>query len=777
MASKYDSRRIWMNTGASAKLKNLALEEKTVRRTQRIYREAQKDIEAQVAQIYSQIGTLSKANRWEFPDAKTPAKRKDISSLIKAIDKAGLTDYVPEKLSKRMSVLQVKEMNIWLRIHEAGQESHAATKDAILKTMQNSGKAWASALAAGADSFVGFDRNICGYMMGMNWADGNFSSRLWNASEETWEKVRDELTRALANGQQPATTRAHIKNLLTQAHNPDAKGSGGIAYDVERIIRTETAKASTDADMARWKDAGVTKIQWNAVLEKNTCPHCADRDGRVYLLKDIYKLDTVPLHPNCRCFFTAYDETAAKYPDTTYYKNEDGEYEEVQWAPYRALIDDAGKLRTSPLQVADYFWKLSPWTTYKPPKTNITFKGELDDQVVDLTQRTIKAVTDQYPEIADRLESTFGNEVTIHRNNSIFIGHRIEKGTPGLTDEAFKQLTFAYPDRAAGGNPLAQLAKQATEQYKKGFWSTPKDNHTIMHELGHVLEIDLKRTRGVDPETLILRATGTSTWKRAKAVLESNISRYAAEDPGEAFAEIFARMASQDPSLQTQITARFADALENARKLPKKRTKIAVSDAPKEAVPATVKTSYSSEKEWLDHLTKEERSAVNKYTLGYNYEINETLRLTNLIGDDDFYEERSQQFRDIGKIDSALAKYNTEKPKTVYRSITAGAAEDTPAYIERLKRLKPGDILHEEQYLSTSLSRDFAMNGEFAPEVLLKIHTKSGKGIGAPVDKISEFDQQEYLIARAKNFKVIKVREITQGKRKRIIKEIELEML
>lgn len=777
MASKYDSRRIWMNTGASAKLKNLALEEKTVRRTQRIYREAQKDIEAQVAQIYSQIGTLSKANRWEFPDAKTPAKRKDISSLIKAIDKAGLTDYVPEKLSKRMSVLQVKEMNIWLRIHEAGQESHAATKEAILKTMQNSGKAWASALAAGADSFVGFDRNICGYMMGMNWADGNFSSRLWNASEETWEKVRDELTRALANGQQPETTKAHIKNLLTQAHNPDAKGSGGIAYDVERIIRTENAKASTDADMARWKDAGVTKIQWNAVLEKNTCPHCADRDGRVYLLKDIYKLDTVPLHPNCRCFFTAYDEAAAKYPDTTYYKNEDGEYEEVQWAPYRALIDDAGKLRTSPLSVSDYFWKLSPWTTYKPPKTNITFKGELDDQVVDLAQRTIKAVTDQYPEIADRLESTFGNEVTIHRNNSIFIGHRIEKGTPGLTDEAFKQLTFAYPDRATGGNPLTQLAKQATEQYKKGFWSTPKDNHTIMHELGHVLEIDLKRTRGIDPETLILQATGTRTWKRAKAVLESNISRYAAEDPGEAFAEIFARMASQDPSLQTQITARFADVLENARKLPEKRTKIAISDAPKEAVPATVKTSYSSEKEWLDHLTKEERSAVNKYTLGYNYEINETLRLSNLIGEDDFYEERAQQYRDIKKIDGALAKYNTEKPQTVYRSITAGAAEDTPAYIERLKRLKPGDILHEEQYLSTSLSRDFAMNGEFAPEVLLKIHTKSGKGIGAPVDKISEFDQQEYLIARGKNFKVIKVREITQGRQKRIIKEIELEML
>lgn len=786
MASKYDSRRIWMNTGASAKLKNLALEEKTVRRTQRIYREAQKDIEAQVAQIYSQIGTLSKANRWEFPDAKTPAKRKDISSLIKAIDKAGLTDYVPEKLSKRMSVLQVKEMNIWLRIHEAGQESHAATKDAILKTMQNSGKAWVSALAAGADSFVGFDRNICGYMMGMNWADGNFSSRLWNASETTWEKVRDELTRALANGQQPETTKAHIKNLLTQAHNPDAKGSGGIAYDVERIIRTENAKASTDADMARWKDAGVTKIQWNAVLEKNTCSPCADRDGRVYLLKDIYKLDTVPLHPNCRCFFTAYDETAAKYPDTTYYKNEEGKYKEVQWAPYRALIDNAGNLRASPLSVSDYFWKLSPWTTYKPPKTNITFKGELDDQVVDLAQRTIKAVTDQYPEIADRLESTFGNEVTIHRNNSIFIGHRIEKGTPGLTDEAFKQLTFAYPDRATGGNPLTQLAKQATEQYKKGFWSTPKDNHTIMHELGHVLEIDLKRTRGVDPETLILRATGTRTWKQAKAVLERNISRYAAEDPGEAFAEIFARMASQDPSLQTDITARFTDALEEARKKPIKKTKIKVTEISKVAAEPKPK-GYTTESGWINSLTKSELQAIKDYTndaslTGYT-DINGALR-------DGKYkkgykapirdgwvtasEERLQKVSEaVDGIDRAMAKFTLTTDKTVWRGFREDLMSDS--FLSKMENLKPGSVLTDEAYSSTAVTK--SGTGEFTGGWLMKIKVPAGTGRGIYTRKLSDFAQEnEMLLKRGAQFKVTR---ITNGKDSwgNTVKLIEAEML
>jgi len=572
---KYEDRRIWMNTGAAAKLKNIALEEKTVKRTQKIYQLAQKDIQAQVDAIYDEFGALSTANRWDFKGLTGAAKRKDIVSLRKAIEKAGLTDFVPEKLSNRMNVLQIKEMNIWLRLHQAGQDSHTITRNSILQTMRNTSAAWVEALDLNAAGFVGFDRNICGYMMGMNWADGNFSERLWNASETTWEKVRDELTRALANGQSKDATRKHIRELLTKAHNPEARGSGGINYDVERIIRTENAKAATQADTARWREAGVEKVQWHASFEKGTCSPCADRDGRIYELKETL-LDEPPLHPNCKCYFTPYDEVAAKYPDTTYYKNDDGDYQEIQWAPYRAVIDDAGNLRASPLAVSDYFWKLSPWMTYTPPKTNITYKGELEDQVVDLAQRTIKAITDQYPEIADRLESTFGNEVTMHRNNSIIIGNKIEKSTPGLTDPAKRQLTFSYPDRATGGNPLTQLAKQAIAQYDKGFWSTPKDNHTMIHELGHVLAVELKRKRGVDAKQIVLEATSTKSWKRAKTVLAADISRYASKNAEEAFAEIFARAASQDISLQNGVTARFSNALSSARKLPQKRTKIPV---------------------------------------------------------------------------------------------------------------------------------------------------------------------------------------------------------
>ena len=761
MASKYDSRRIWMNTGASAKLKNLALEEATVRRTKKIYQQATRDIEAQVAQIYSQLGVLARNNRWEFPGLNNPATKKDMSALIKAVNKAGLTDYVPEKLTKRMNVIQVKQMNIWLKIQEAGQQSHAATKEALLKTMQNSGKAWAGALAADADSFVGFDRNICGYMMGMNWEDGNFSSRLWNASNETWEKVRDELTRAMANGQQPETTNAHLRRILSEAHNPEARGSGGLSYDVERIIRTESAKAATQADLARWREAGVDKVQWHATFEKGTCVHCADRDGRIYKLEEAM-LDEPPLHPNCRCYFAAYDEVAAKFPDTTYYKNDDGDYTEIQWAPYHSVINSAGQLRSEALKVSDYFWKTSPWTTYKSPKTGINYKGEIDNQVKDMTERTIQALSDQYPEIRERLKKTYNDEITLHRGSSVIIGNKLDE-IGGLADPAYHQLTIAYLDKATGGNPLSQMAAQAKNQFKKDFWSTPKDNHTIVHELGHVLANDLKSTRGIDAEQLILKATGKKNWKQAKAVLEGDISRYAAKNPEEAFAELFARIASQDVTLQNKTTARFADALEEARKQPKKRTQIAIKEISK--VGADGEPLLSGHKEWWDALTAEEKNAVSRYQSGagdVRRMAEGNLKKLKELG-------WEKEVKESEALKSAVDKFTILGDRTVWRGLRADGRRDEKGYafVMKLKNdLKPGDTFTDYGFASTTFDKRVAEGRIFNYDgrnqddsVLLKIHVPEGKGVGAVLfetgSKAPYADEQELLLNAETKFRVI----------------------
>lgn len=555
--SKYDDRRIWMNTGVEAKLRNLANEEATLKRTHKIYQQASRDIERQVQSIYDELGVLDKANHWNFKGLNNPATKKSITELRKAVEAAGLADYLPEPLRNRMSVIEVKQLSNWLTLQKAGQDSHALTKDALLKTMQNQGKVWQSALEAGAASFVGFDRNICGYMMGANWEGGNFSSRLWNATNETWEKVRDELTRALANGQQPGTTKKHIRQLLKEAHNPGARGSGGLDYDVERIIRTENAKAATEADIVRWRESGVDKVQWLAVLEAHTCGACQERDGRVYELKKI--LDRPPLHPNCRCTLVPYDELIGNDDDTREYKNADGEYTTVQFAPYQALMTPGGALRSTALKVTDYFWQVSPWMTYTPPKTNISYTGEVDTEVADLIDRTIKAVTDQYPVIGDELAERYDNTITLHRGSTVFNGRKLD-GVGGITDHTNGQLTITYPT-GMRKKVLTELAELADKEKAQGFWSTGAANHAIIHELGHVYA-DYLKSYGISIDNIVIKAAGKRTsLPNALKELKVGVSRYAGENADEAFAELFARLASQDLKYYDKTVADFQKAI------------------------------------------------------------------------------------------------------------------------------------------------------------------------------------------------------------------------
>ena len=574
--SKYTARRIWMRTAAQQKLENIKLTEKTVRRTNVIYRQASKDIERQVEAIYKQLGVLDKVNHWNFKGLNNPTTKKDATALISAIEKAGLSDYVPEKITKRLSVVEAKQLESWLTLHKAGQDSHALTKEALLKTMSGSGKIWQRATEAGVESFIGFDRNICGYMMGANWGGGNFSSRLWNATNETWERVREELARALANGQQPETTRKHIQDLLRGYHNGEAKGSGGLAYDVERIVRTEMAKASTDADMVRWHEMGVEKVQWNASFEVHTCEACGERDGRVYELENLR--DTIPLHPNCRCYFTPYDEAAeAVAKRTAEYKDEDGEYQRIEWAPLQSLMQYGGRdkgysLRKDPIPVDDYFFSVSPFTQYTPARTGLKYTGEINKDFIDIAENTIQDVINQFPEVETEMKRWANGEVVLHRGQTLVNGNKIEK-LGGWVDASRKEFMLTYP-AGLTGNIAKELQEIATRSFKSGDWSSDKYNHAVRHELGHILARRVE-ARGIKLDDFIKAVTKASTTKQAMDKI-ATISKYGSTNPDEAFAELFARSMAQDVTLNNKLVADFTAELQKTLRKPVKTTKISL---------------------------------------------------------------------------------------------------------------------------------------------------------------------------------------------------------
>ena len=75
-------------------------------------------------------------------------------------------------------------------------------------------------------------------------------------------------------------------------------------YRLDRIIRTESMRYWSFAELEAWKQAWVVKYkQWWTALDERTCEGCNKLHGKKVKLGDEF-LDWIswaPLHPNCRC--------------------------------------------------------------------------------------------------------------------------------------------------------------------------------------------------------------------------------------------------------------------------------------------------------------------------------------------------------------------------------------------------------------------------------------------------------------------------------------------
>lgn len=802
--ANYADRRVWMMTAAEAKLDEIRKEQATVDRTNKIYRQANKNIQERVQALYDELATQDPQNRWRFEGLNTPATLKSATALRKKIESAGLTDYVPERLQRRLSVYEVMELDNWYTMTKAGQDAHSALKSALEAKIKDQGEIWQRALGAGGAGFVGFDRNQVGYMLGENWYGGNFSSRLWDETQANWGKVQEEIAKALASGQDPQVTRRKIAQILVGAHQDGVKGSGGLQYDVERIIRTEMARAATQADIIKWQNEGVDEVQWNATLEANTCEHCKERDGRVYKIKQAR--DSVPLHPNCRCFLTPYDRTIEenRTDRKRQYKDENGNYELIDWAPISALTKTEDGWKAA--KVSAYFFQASPWTTYEPPKTTLTFKGEINEGYTELASRAIQDVINQYPEIGYELKNSYGNTIYEHRGMSATVGNGVDM-IGGVVFPSGKDqvgVALAYPSTLSGTAKAIRekMAEIAAKQYAQGFWSTDKVQHTIIHEMGHVLENYIRKRAERKPgETIqdagdraILEILQAATGEKSKKnVLQglTGISRYGSKNISEGFAELFARSMAQDTNLNNKTVAQFVSKLNQVREeLPQKArtTKITVQ---KTITPKNLAAKIMSEDDLIEAFIDGDVDAfVEAYGQDFADEMMEEMGMkqapkktttpakAKLTAEEiealDVYAGRPEKAAKYGfedteayseintyhryghalmamdedveaiskTLDSALRKSTIEKNTTVYRGVQL-ETQGGDLYTD----VKPGQTITEPGYMSTTRQQsvtDYYRNGKGA---IIKIDIEAGAH-AVDMNLYGTGDEDEILLPR-----------------------------
>jgi SPP1 gp7 family putative phage head morphogenesis protein len=68
------------------------------------------------------------------------------------------------------------------------------------------------------------------------------------------------------------------------------------------MARTETSFAFNDAALIRYRQYGITSVEWLTGQDEKVCEICGPRHGRVY---PIDQVPECPAHPNCRCTLLA----------------------------------------------------------------------------------------------------------------------------------------------------------------------------------------------------------------------------------------------------------------------------------------------------------------------------------------------------------------------------------------------------------------------------------------------------------------------------------------
>ena len=159
-------------------------------------------------------------------------------------------------------------------------------------------------------------------MLDEKWLGSNFSDRIWKDQKKLTEELNKVLKVGLFTGKSNVSIAEEIKERMNVS-----------LFNATRLVRTESNYYHNQIDLRAYKDMGIEKYRYLAVLDNRTSDICQELDGEVFeVSKAEVGVNFPPMHPFCRSTTIRADvkikERIAKNPIT-------GERETIDNISYR----------------------------------------------------------------------------------------------------------------------------------------------------------------------------------------------------------------------------------------------------------------------------------------------------------------------------------------------------------------------------------------------------------------------------------------------------------
>ena len=268
------------------------------------------------------------------------------------------------------------------------------------------------------------------------WAtDGeNFSSRIWKSKTEMVNQLHNELTRNCILGKAPDEAVRDMTQYVKKSVK-NAKNAAG------RLVMTEEAYFSAEAQREAFKELGVGEYEIIATLDSRTSEVCQDMDGRVFPMSQYEPGATAPpFHPWCRTTTAPHFDDLGEYERAARDKNGKTYYvpADMKYSEWKKSFIDGGKIE---LKVTEKRDKI------KEVKESLRIKGEL---VVGRKPIDVGDYSVDFKHISERGRDISFNEIKEYVNNAVFalvrwngksVNYYSEKGAAFLDVEDKKVRT------------------------------------------------------------------------------------------------------------------------------------------------------------------------------------------------------------------------------------------------------------------------------------------------------------------------------------------------
>lgn len=308
---------------------------------ERQYKEAQKQLEGQIARWYQRFATnngisLAEARQY-LKGADLKEFKWDVQEYIKygqdnALNSGWMKELENASAKYHISKLEALKVQTQhsLEVMYAKQfgTMHGALSDAFESGYYHTAYELQHGFNVGWD-IAGLDQAQIEKVLSKPWAaDGyNFSERIWGNKNKLISEVHNELSRNIMLGADPQKA---IDSLAKKMNT--SKNNAG------RLVMTEEAYFSSAAQKDCFESLGVEQYEIVATLDSHTSDICRSLDGKHFPMKDYQPGVTAPpFHVYCRSTTVPYfdeqfdiGERAARDEETgkTYYIPDDMNYQE-----------------------------------------------------------------------------------------------------------------------------------------------------------------------------------------------------------------------------------------------------------------------------------------------------------------------------------------------------------------------------------------------------------------------------------------------------------------